>query len=131
MTYAIDAVRDLVGRIRIQGICLGHQILGLALGGRTFKLPFGHHGGNHPVKDLATGCVEITAQNHHYAVDPASVEDAGVEVTHINLNDRTCEGMRSPKHRFMSLQYHPESSPGPHDSLHLFTRFIEQLPGGR
>lgn len=125
--YLIDSVRTLSGRVPIFGICLGHQILALAAGGATFKLPFGHHGGNHPVKDLATGRVEITAHNHGFAVDPASVERRGWEMTHVNLNDRTCEGMRHRELPMFSAQYHPEASPGPHDANHLFTRFTELL----
>jgi carbamoyl-phosphate synthase small subunit len=128
--FAVETTRAVLGRLPLLGICLGHQILGLALGGRTFKLPFGHHGGNHPVKDLATGRVEITSQNHNYAVDPASLEHAGVEVTHLNLNDGTLEGMASQRQRFWSLQYHPEAAPGPHDSAYLFARFVDTLPGG-
>jgi len=129
--YAIETTRELLGRLPTLGICLGHQMLGLAVGGRTYKLPFGHHGGNHPVKELATGRVEITSQNHNYAVDAASVEPAGVVATHLNLNDGTLEGMASAKKRFFSLQYHPEAAPGPHDSAHLFARFVDTLPGGR
>jgi carbamoyl-phosphate synthase small subunit len=125
--YLIAAVRDLLGRLPIFGICLGHQILALAAGGRTYKLPFGHHGANHPVKDLATGRVETTAQNHGFAVDPGSVAADGWEVSHLNLNDGTCEGMRHPGLRAVSVQYHPEASPGPHDAHHLFTRFTEVM----
>jgi carbamoyl-phosphate synthase small subunit len=125
--YLIESVKALLGRVPIFGICLGHQILALAAGGTTFKLPFGHHGGNHPVRDLATGRVEITAQNHGFAVDPASIEARGWEMTHLNLNDRTCEGMRHRELPMFSVQYHPEASPGPHDANHLFTRFTELM----
>jgi carbamoyl-phosphate synthase small subunit len=121
--YLIDSVRGLLGRLPIFGICLGHQIIGLAAGGRTYKLPFGHHGANHPVKDLATGRVEITAQNHGFAVDPSSVESAGWLPTHVNLNDGTCEGLRHREWPAFSVQYHPEASPGPHDANYLFQRF--------
>jgi carbamoyl-phosphate synthase small subunit len=131
VTYAIETVRQLLGKLPILGICLGHQLLGLALGGNTYKLPFGHHGGNHPVKDLATGKIEITSQNHNYAVKADTVEPAGVEITHLNMNDMTVEGMRSSRHRFMSLQYHPEASPGPHDSHYLFQRYIDTMLGSK
>jgi carbamoyl-phosphate synthase small subunit len=129
VTYAVETVKDLLGEFPIFGICLGHQILGLALGGRTYKLKFGHHGGNHPVKDLATGKVEITSQNHGFAVDPESLQAAGqrVEVSHINLNDQTVEGIRHLEIPAFSVQYHPEAAPGPHDSHYLFHRFTEMM----
>jgi carbamoyl-phosphate synthase small subunit len=128
--YLVNAVQSLLGRVPIFGICLGHQILGLAAGGRTYKLPFGHHGANHPVKDLATGRVEITSQNHGFAVEPDSVARSGWEPTHVNLNDRTCEGLRHREWPVFSVQYHPEASPGPHDANVLFHRFAD-LRGGK
>jgi carbamoyl-phosphate synthase small subunit len=128
--YLIQTVRDLVGKAPIFGICLGNQILGLALGGSTYKLKFGHHGGNHPVKDLLTGKVEITAQNHGFAVDPRSVEKLGLEETHVNLNDGTSEGMRHRELPIFSVQYHPEASPGPHDAHYLFRRFADLMTKG-
>jgi carbamoyl-phosphate synthase small subunit len=123
---APECVAALLGQVPVFGICLGHQILGLALGGRTYKLKFGHHGGNQPVKDLTTGKVEITAQNHGFAVDPASLGDRA-EVTHINLNDRTVEGLVVKGQPTFSVQYHPEASPGPHDASYLFRRFVELM----
>jgi len=128
--YAKEIVSKLIGKIPIFGICLGHQILALALGGRTFKLKFGHHGGNHPVMDLTTGKVEITAQNHGFAVDSDSLKDSA-EVTHVNLNDRTVEGLRHRELPLFSVQYHPESSPGPHDASYLFQRFGEMIGNSR
>jgi carbamoyl-phosphate synthase small subunit len=129
--YLAESVRQLAERLPTFGICLGHQILALALGARTFKLPFGHHGTNHPVKDLGTGRVEITSQNHGFAVDPDSCAAAGLEVTHVNLNDGTCEGMRHRSLPVFAVQYHPEASPGPHDSHYLFRRFVELLQESR
>lgn len=126
VTYAIANVRRLIGRKPVFGICLGHQILGLALGGKTYKLKFGHHGGNQPVMDLSTRKVEITAQNHNFAVDIDSI-GRDVELTHVNLNDQTVEGMRHRRHPVFSVQYHPEASPGPHDSGYLFKRFLEMM----
>jgi carbamoyl-phosphate synthase small subunit len=123
---AIDTVSDLMGKRPIFGICLGHQILSIVFGAKTHKMPFGHHGANHPVRDLETGRVEITAQNHSFAVDAASLP-ADVELTHINLNDNTVEGMRHKKAPVFSVQYHPEAAPGPLDSAHLFRRFRERI----
>jgi carbamoyl-phosphate synthase small subunit len=122
--YAIASIRELLGRVPIFGICLGHQLCGLALGGRTFKLKFGHHGSNHPVKNLLTGKVEITAQNHGFCVDPESLPSSDVEITHLNLNDHTNEGLRHRSLPLFSVQYHPEASPGPHDARYLFRDFL-------
>jgi carbamoyl-phosphate synthase small subunit len=127
ISYAIENVRTLLDKIPIFGICLGHQILALALGAKTFKLKFGHHGSNHPVKDLKTEEIEITAQNHNFAVDSDSLNGTGLEVTHLSLNDNTVEGMRHTKLPVFSVQYHPEASPGPHDSIHLFKRFVKLI----
>ena len=127
VTYAIANIRKLLGRVPIFGICLGHQLCGLALGGRTFKLKFGHHGSNHPVKNLLTGKVEITAQNHGFCVDPDSLPAGDVEVTHLNLNDFTNEGLRHRSLPLFSVQYHPEASPGPHDARYLFDDFITMM----
>ncbi len=124
--YAIDTVRELVGKVPIFGICLGHQVLSLAVGARIEKLPFGHHGANHPVQDSATGKVEVTSQNHNFAVIAESLEGIA-EVTHLNLNDGVCEGMRLLGAPAFSVQHHPEASPGPHDSLYLFDRFEELM----
>ncbi|MEY4830894.1 MAG: Carbamoyl-phosphate synthase small chain [Planctomycetota bacterium] len=125
-TYAIEAAKVLVQKVPVFGICLGHQILGHVFGGKTYKMKFGHHGGNQPVMDKTTGKVEITAQNHSYAVDPKSLPDS-VQVTHINLNDDTVEGMRHKELPVFSVQYHPEAAPGPHDSLYLFGRFRDLI----
>jgi carbamoyl-phosphate synthase small subunit len=127
--YAVDTIRELVGQLPVFGICLGHQLLCRALGGETFKLPFGHHGANHPVRHLATGQVEITSQNHNFCVDAASLPGA-VEVTHVNLNDHTNEGMRVAGVPAFSVQYHPEAVPGPHDSRYLFAMFAELIDVG-
>ncbi len=129
LTYAHEAIRALAGKTPVFGICLGHQLIGQALGGRTYKLKFGHHGGNHPVKQLATGRVEITSQNHNYAVDPDSLDANEVELTHINLNDQTLEGLRHRSLPLLSVQYHPEASPGPHDSHYLFGDFRRMMDG--
>jgi carbamoyl-phosphate synthase small subunit len=125
--YATRTVRGLLGRVPVFGICLGHQIIGLALGGKTYKLKFGHHGGNHPVLNLETNKVEITAQNHGFAVDPDSLKSSEVVLTHRNLNDDTLEGLRHRTLPLFSVQYHPEASPGPHDSAYLFGKFVSMM----
>lgn len=130
VTPVIELVRELRGKLPIFGICLGHQMIALAYGARTYKLKFGHRGGNHPVKNLLSGKVEITSQNHSYAVDGASLAGTGLEVTHINLLDRTVEGQRSVADRVVSVQYHPESAPGPEDSAYLFDLFVQEMKNG-
>ena len=130
LSGVVANLKKLIGRYPIFGICLGHQLLGLAFGGRTYKLPFGHHGGNQPVKDLTTGRVEITAQNHGFAVDADSLPD-DCEITHINLNDNTVEGLRHRSLPVYSVQYHPEAGPGPHDAAYLFDRFLDAMEENR
>ncbi len=127
VTYVIETAKKLLGKMPMFGICLGQQMLGLALGGRTFKLKFGHHGGNQPVKDLKTGKIDITVQNHGFCVDFDSLHGEDVEITHMNLNDNTLEGIRHKRYPVFSVQFHPESGPGPHDSQYLFNRFIELI----
>ena len=129
VTYAIENAKKLMGKKPVFGICLGHQILGLAMGGRTYKLKFGHHGGNHPVKDLSTGRVEITSQNHNYCVDINSLHGQ-VRLTHKNLYDGTEEGMQHVELPVFSVQHHPEAGPGPNDSAHIFKRFREMIERG-
>ncbi|HEV2314200.1 MAG TPA: glutamine-hydrolyzing carbamoyl-phosphate synthase small subunit [Candidatus Acidoferrales bacterium] len=127
ITFAVQNIQKLFGRVPIFGICLGHQLCGIALGGKTFKLKFGHHGSNHPVKNLLTEKVEITAQNHGFCVDPDSLPSSDVEITHVNLNDHTNEGMRHRSLPLFSVQYHPEASPGPHDARYLFDQFVTMM----
>jgi carbamoyl-phosphate synthase small subunit len=132
VTYAIEAAKKMMDKkLPLFGICLGHQILGLACGGKTYKLKFGHRGANHPVKNLATGQVEVTSQNHGFAVDRALFERPEYELTHVNLNDGTVEGFRHKELPVMSVQYHPEASPGPHDSHYLFKDFIDMMTAKR
>lgn len=128
VTYAIENIQKLLGKKPLFGICLGHQLLGLALGGKTYKLKFGHHGGNQPVMDMSTRKVEITSQNHNFAVDTDSLKGLA-ELSHVNLNDKTVEGMSVIGKPAFSVQYHPEASPGPHDSQYLFNRFVEMMKG--
>jgi len=124
--YAVENAKQILGQKPVFGICMGHQILGQAFGGKTFKLKFGHHGGNHPIRFNPTGRVEISSQNHNFAVDPESLPE-GVEVTHINLNDGTCAGMVYPAMKAMTIQYHPEASPGPHDADICFAQFVDMM----
>ncbi|HLK58808.1 MAG TPA: carbamoyl phosphate synthase small subunit, partial [Chthonomonadaceae bacterium] len=128
--YVVETVRGLIGKKPIMGVCLGNQILGCAFGSKTFKLKFGHRGSNHPVKDLATGRVSITSQNHGYAVDPDGLKD-GMEVAHINLNDGTVEGLRHRELPIFSIQYHPEASPGPTDSAYFFRLFLQMIEAAK
>ncbi|MCQ2559085.1 MAG: carbamoyl phosphate synthase small subunit, partial [Oscillospiraceae bacterium] len=127
----IETVQKLRGKLPIFGICLGHQILSLAYGAKTCKLKFGHRGGNHPVKNMLTGKIDMTSQNHSYAVIPESVEGTGLEVTHMNLLDHTVEGVECREDKIFGIQYHPESAPGPQDSLYLFDRFIQNMLDAR
>lgn len=130
VVYAIDNARVLLGKVPLMGICLGHQILGLAVEAKTYRLKFGHHGCNQPVKDLKSGKVEITSQNHNFAIDTNTIDRSKIEVTHINLNDQTIEGIKHKTEPMFSLQYHPEASPGPHDSSYLFCRFKSLIQNG-
>jgi carbamoyl-phosphate synthase small subunit len=125
--YAIETVKELLGKVPIFGICLGHQILSLALGGKSYKLKFGHRGANHPAKNLETDKIEITSQNHGFCVDLDSLKDKDVKLTHMNLNDNTLEGISCDKLNAFSVQYHPEASPGPHDSSYLFESFTKLM----
>ncbi|MCG8430254.1 MAG: gamma-glutamyl-gamma-aminobutyrate hydrolase family protein, partial [Candidatus Omnitrophica bacterium] len=125
--YVIETTRQLIGKVPLFGICLGHQMLGLALGGKTYKLKFGHHGGNQPVKDMKTSKVAITVQNHGFCVDSDSLDRGDIEITHMNLNDHTLEGIRHKKLPLFSVQFHPEAAPGPRDAQYLFDEFIAMM----
>lgn len=127
LDYAVDTIKELIPKVPLMGICLGHQLLGRAFGGKTYKLKFGHRGANHPVKDLSTNQIQITSQNHGYAVDADSIEDKGLKISHLNLNDGTVEGMEHKELPIFSVQYHPEVSPGPKDSFHLLERFLNLM----
>ncbi len=129
--YVVETVKNLIGELPMFGICFGHQMLGQAMGGRTFKLKFGHHGGNHPVMDMKTKKVHITVQNHGFCVDIDSLDTDDVEITHINLNDRTLEGIRHKSLPIFSVQFHPESAPGPHDARYMFDEFVAMMESGR
>lgn len=129
--YVVDTVKQLIGKLPIFGICFGHQMLGLALAGRTYKLKFGHHGGNHPVKDLKTGRVHITVQNHGFCVDLDSLNEKDIEITHVNLNDNTLEGIKHKRLPIFSVQFHPEAAPGPNDARYMFQEFVEMIKQNR
>ena len=131
VTPVIETVKKLKGKYPIFGICLGHQLISLAYGAKTYKLKFGHRGGNHPVRNLETNKIEITSQNHSYAVDSQSVKDTELEITHINLLDNTVEGVECKKDKVFSVQYYPESAPGPQDSGYLFDKFLDIMDGGK